>query len=276
MKTIDLLFDLTRPNVMGILNVTPDSFSDGGQFNKPESAVRHVMKMVEDGVDIVDVGGESTRPGAAIVSIQEELDRTIPVIEAIRQESPVALSIDTSQPAVITEAAKAGVDLVNDVRALQIDGAVEAAAKTGLPVCLMHMQGQPENMQDNPSYDDVLQDIKEFFRLRIDACINGGIQSQQILLDPGFGFGKALEHNYRLLGSLQDLNKLKLPLLVGMSRKRMIAQVLNDCEPGERLFGSLAAAVLAVEKGAKVIRVHDVKATVDAMQVVKEMMKYAE
>ena len=272
MKTVDQLFDLTRPSIMGILNVTPDSFSDGGQFNNPDMALSHAMQMVRDGADIIDIGGESTRPGAAVVSLQEELDRTIPVIEAIRKESSVAISIDTSQPQVITEAAKAGVDLINDVRALQVEGAVTAAAKTGLPICLMHMQGQPENMQDNPSYNDVLQDIRAFFNVRIDACVSNGISQQQILLDPGFGFGKTLEHNYQLLGSLQDLNILQLPLLVGMSRKRMIAEVLDNCEPQDRLFGSVAAAVLAAEKGAKVIRVHDVKATADAMKVVMAML----
>jgi len=271
-KTVDQLFDLTRPSIMGILNVTPDSFSDGGQFNNPDMALSHAMQMVRDGADIIDIGGESTRPGAAVVSLQEELDRTIPVIEAIRKESSVAISIDTSQPQVITEAAKAGVDLINDVRALQVEGAVTAAAKTGLPICLMHMQGQPENMQDNPSYNDVLQDIRAFFNVRIDACVSNGISQQQILLDPGFGFGKTLEHNYQLLGSLQDLNILQLPLLVGMSRKRMIAEVLDNCEPQDRLFGSVAAAVLAAEKGAKVIRVHDVKATADAMKVVMAML----
>jgi len=257
---------------MGILNVTPDSFSDGGQFNRPDIALKHALQMVRDGADIIDIGGESTRPGAEPVSLQEELDRTTPVIEAIRKESSVAISIDTSQPEVITEAAKAGVDLINDVRALQLEGAVTAAAKTGLPVCLMHMQGQPEYMQDDPSYHDVLQDIRGFFKARVEACVGSGIDHQQILLDPGFGFGKTLEHNYQLLGSLQDLNELQLPLLVGMSRKRMIAQVLNNCEPQERLFGSVAAAVIAAEKGAKVIRVHDVKATADAMKVVMAML----
>lgn len=273
MKIITDLLNVSRATVMGILNVTPDSFSDGGQFNQPQQALSRVQSMLAEGVDIIDIGGESTRPGAKAVTLEQELERTIPVIQLIRQHSDIAISIDTSQPQVMLEAASAGANLINDVRALQKEGAIAAAKKTALPVCLMHMQGQPKDMQQAPCYDDVVAQIETFFSQRIVACQQAGIDLSQICLDPGFGFGKTLEHNYQLLNHLPELEVQGLPLLVGMSRKRMIAQVLDDCAADQRLFGSVAAAVIAAQKNAKILRVHDVKATVDAMKIVAALQQ---
>lgn len=265
----DRELDLSTPQVMGILNATPDSFSDGGQFSELNSALNHAREMVQQGATIIDVGGESTRPGATPVSLQQELDRVIPVIEKIRAELDVCISVDSSSPEVFVQAKQAGAHLLNDVRALQREGAINAAKATGLPVCLMHMQGSPETMQDNPNYDQIVDDVYGFLSARADACLAAGIDASQILIDPGFGFGKTLDDNYRLLAKLDRFHAMNFPVLIGLSRKSMIAGVLGDPAPNERLAGSVAGAVIAAMAGAQIIRVHDVKATVDAMQVVK-------
>jgi dihydropteroate synthase len=261
--------DLSRPRVMGILNVTPDSFSDGGDFVSPQAAVARARRMVEEGADIIDVGGESTRPGAQPVTEEAELERVIPVIEAIASELPVVISIDTSKPRVMGEAVAAGAGMINDVMALQEPGALEAACDSGAPVCLMHMQGRPRTMQQDPHYDDVVQEVMTFLRRRVETCVATGIPRERLLLDPGFGFGKLLVHNLQLLANLSRFQDLGLPLLVGISRKSMIGAILGDAPVDERLYGSLAAAVLAVEQGAAILRVHDVKPTVEALKVVQ-------
>lgn len=260
--------DLTRPQVMGILNVTPDSFSDGGHHNNLNKALQHAELMLSAGATLIDIGGESTRPGAAEVSEQEELDRVVPVVEALAKRFDVWLSVDTSKAAVITESACAGAHLINDIRSLQEPGALEAAAKTGLPVCLMHMQGQPQSMQQSPHYDDLMTDINQFFKRHIDRCVAGGIAKSKLLLDPGFGFGKNLAHNYQLLARLAELHHFDLPLLVGMSRKSMVGQLLN-VPPQQRVIGSVACAVIAAMQGAQIVRVHDVNETVEAMRIVE-------
>lgn len=266
--------DLTRPRVMGVLNVTPDSFSDGGQHHAPEAALRHAERMLAEGADFIDVGGESTRPGATPVSEQEELDRVIPVVERIHAHLDVVISVDTSCPAVMTEAAGAGAGLINDVRALQREGAVQAVAAIGLPVCLMHMQGEPDTMQDSPSYQDVLADVMGFLSQRAAACEAAGIGHDQIILDPGFGFGKTLEHNYQLLNRLGEMQSLGYPLLTGLSRKRMIAAVLDEGTPAlARDPASMAAAVICAMHGASIIRTHNVSLTRDAMRVVLQTLK---
>ncbi len=265
------LLDLTRPVVMGILNTTPDSFSDGGSYYKNhrlslDLALRRAEQMLLDGAQIIDVGGESTRPGAPIVSVQEELDRVIPVVEAVVGQLGALVSVDTSSASVIRESASRGASLINDVRALQREGAVAAAAETGLPVCLMHMQGEPDTMQQNPNYSDVVEQVFGFLEDRVAVCQAAGIAREQILLDPGFGFGKTLAHNLALLKHLPEFARFGLPLLVGMSRKSMVAQLLG--RPVEqRLAGSLALAMLAAERGAAIIRVHDVAETVDVLKV---------
>jgi dihydropteroate synthase len=259
--------DLSHPHVMGILNVTPDSFSDGGTHNTLVEAVRHANLMINAGATIVDVGGESTRPGAADVSVEEELERVIPVVEAIAQRFEVWISVDTSKPEVIRESARVGAHIINDIRSLTEPGALKAAAETGLPVCLMHMQGQPKTMQEAPKYDDVFADVNRFIN-HIARCERAGISKEKLLLDPGFGFGKNLSHNYALLARLAEFHHFNLPLLVGMSRKSMVGQLLN-VGPNERLSGSLACAVIAAMQGAHIIRVHDVKETVEAMRVVE-------
>ncbi|MEN8166805.1 MAG: dihydropteroate synthase [Pseudomonadota bacterium] len=253
---------------MGILNVTPDSFSDGGRFAAMEAAVAHAHQMQREGAALIDIGGESTRPGARQVGDQEELDRVIPVIEALASELRIPLSIDTSKPQVMREAVAAGAGLINDVMALRVPGAVEAAAGLKVPVCLMHMQGQPRTMQRSPQYEDVVVDIRDFLVERIDVCLKAGIPADRILIDPGFGFGKTLEHNLALLKNLAAFRELEVPVLVGISRKSMIGALLGEVPVDERLFGSIAAAVLAVREGAAVIRTHDVRATVDALKVV--------
>ncbi|ALS97952.1 dihydropteroate synthase [Lacimicrobium alkaliphilum] len=260
--------DLSTPKVMGILNVTPDSFSDGGRFNQLDHALQQAQSMLDEGADFIDVGGESTRPGAAQVSVQQELDRVVPVIEAISSNFDTLISIDTSKAVVMAEAVKAGAVLINDVRALREDGALAAAAASNAAVCLMHMQGQPRTMQHSPHYDDLIDDISDFFRQRIRACDSAGISQEKILLDPGFGFGKTLQHNYLLLNKLEHFQQLGCPLLVGMSRKSMLGKLLNN-EVAERLAGSLACATIAAFKGAQIIRVHEVGPTVDALKVVQ-------
>jgi len=264
----DSHLDLSFPHVMGILNVTPDSFSDGGQHNTLVAALTHVNEMVNAGATIIDVGGESTRPGANTVSVQEELDRVIPVIEAIAQRFEVWISVDTSKPEVITAAAQAGAHIINDIRSLSEAGALEAAAATGLPVCLMHMQGDPQTMQQAPQYQNVIAEVDSWFTAQIARCETAGIKKSNLLLDPGFGFGKNLSHNYQLLAQLGHFHHFELPLLVGMSRKSMIGQLLN-VGPSQRLTGSLTCAVIAAMQGAQIVRVHDVKETVEAMRVVE-------
>jgi dihydropteroate synthase len=259
--------DLSCPRVMGILNVTPDSFSDGGDFISPAAALERARRMVEEGADIIDVGGESTRPGSQAVSEEAELERVIPVIEAIASELAVPISIDTSKAVVMREAVAAGAGLINDVMALQEPGALQAAAETGAPVCLMHMQGEPRTMQQNPRYEDVVEEVMMFFRQRLEACAANGISRERLLLDPGFGFGKLLPHNLQLLADLGRFMELGRPLLVGISRKSMIGAILGDAPLDERLYGSLAAAVVAAERGAAILRVHDVKPTVEALKV---------
>ena len=260
--------DLSRARVMGILNVTPDSFSDGGRFNTLDTAVRQAEQMLADGAAIIDVGGESTRPGAQPVSEVQELERVIPVVEAIASRLDVLISVDTSTAAVIRESAAAGAHLINDVRALQREGALAAAAHSGLPVCLMHMQGDPQTMQQNPDYLDVVLEVIDFLERRVALCENAGISRDRILLDPGFGFGKSFAHNFELLNRLELLQRLDLPLLIGLSRKRMIGQASGCDEPAERVAGSLAGAVISAMKGARILRVHDVKQTVQALAVV--------
>ena len=264
-KVLRLLSE-NRPLVMGILNTTPDSFSDGGCFDSVDRAVKHAQLMIAEGADIIDVGGESTRPGARSVSIEDEIQRVIPVIKALRALTDVAISIDTSKPDVMKLAVEAGADLVNDVNALKADGALTTCAQLNVPVCIMHMQGEPRTMQQQPKYNDVVVDVKAYLQQRIAACEAAGIQKQNIILDPGFGFGKTLQHNFSLLKHLGALSDLGCALLVGVSRKSMIGAVLN-AEVDERLHGSLAAAILAYTRGAKIFRVHDVKPTVDALKI---------
>lgn len=259
--------DLTQPRVMGILNVTPDSFSDGGRFVHHEQAVEQALSMVAQGAAIIDIGGESTRPGAADVSLEEELARVIPLIEALLPELSVPISVDTSKPEVMRAAAAAGAGMINDVCALRREGALAAAAQSGLPVCLMHMQGEPRTMQAEPHYEDVVVEVQAFLLERIAACEAAGIPRGRLLLDPGFGFGKTLAHNLSLLKHLQTFHRLGAPLLVGMSRKSMIGQVL-DAPLDARLYGSVAVATMAALQGAQLIRVHDVQATVDALKMV--------
>jgi dihydropteroate synthase len=261
------VLDLSRPQVMGILNVTPDSFSDGGRFHLRDAALRHAAAMVEAGASIIDVGGESTRPGALPVSAEQELQRVAPIIEAIAAELDVIISVDTSSPALMRESARLGAGLLNDVRALRREGALAAVAATGLPVCLMHMQGEPGTMQQAPSYVDLLVEVHDFFAQRIAACAAVGITPERLILDPGFGFAKNLQHNLSLFKHLPSLHVFTRPLLVGVSRKSMIGQVLGR-EVEQRLAGGLALAALALSKGAKILRVHDVAETVDLVRMI--------
>ena len=260
--------DLSQPQVMGILNVTPDSFSDGGKHTNVSQALDHALRMIEEGATFIDIGGESTRPGAPDVSLQEELDRTIPVIEAVAKNTSCVISIDTSKADVMREAVKAGAGLINDVRALQEPGALQVAAEAQVPVCLMHMQGQPRTMQQSPEYDDVVNDVGQFLLARTKVCEEAGIAKDKILFDPGYGFGKSLEHNYTLVKHLPSLMKLGYPVLVGMSRKSMIGNLLNR-KVDERLAGSISLATIVAQMGAHLIRVHDVKETADAVNIVK-------
>jgi len=257
---------------MGILNLTPDSFSDGGRFLDRDAALRQAWRMLEEGAAIIDIGGESTRPGARPVSEEQELERVIPLIEALAAELPVPISVDTLKARVMREAVSAGAGMINDVLALQGPGALEAAADCGVPVCLMHMQGEPRTMQETPRYVDVVAEVGDFLRRRMAACVAAGIPRERILLDPGFGFGKSLQHNLALLRRLGSLVALGAPVLVGISRKSMIGTLLGGVPVGERVQGSVAAAVLAAASGARVIRVHDVRETVQAMNVVTAVM----
>ena len=266
---------LDHPVIMGILNVTPDSFSDGGKFFNKDDALRHAEEMVQAGAEIIDVGGESTRPGAAPVSEEDETARVVPVIAAVREKFPdVWISVDTSTPGVMRKACAAGCDIINDIRALRREGALEAAAELGAPVCIMHMQGEPGHMQDNPVYQDLIGEVSEFFYERIDACLNAGIKRENIILDPGFGFGKTLDQNYKLLGELEKFRTFDLPILAGMSRKSMIGGV-TGAGTGDRLEGTVAAHLVSILKGADIIRVHDVKAHKDAVDVMMYALKYS-
>lgn len=254
------------PRIMGVLNLTPDSFSDGGLWTGRDAALTHAGAMVEAGADIIDVGGESTRPGAAAVPVQKELDRVIPVLETLSGELDVVLSVDTSKAEVMQAAAGAGAGMINDVYALRRDGALETAAGLGLPVCLMHMQGEPQSMQAEPHYDDVVVEVSDFLRDRAEAAVTAGIARDEIILDPGFGFGKTIEHNLALIRALPELRSLGFPVLAGLSRKSML-QTLTGRPVGQRLAGSLALALAAAAGGADIIRVHDVPETVDALRV---------
>jgi len=252
--------------VMGILNVTPDSFSDGGRFTRLDSALKHALQMKEDGAEIIDIGGESTRPGAVAVSLDEELERVIPVIEKIRQHSDVAISIDSSKPQVMQAALDAGANMVNDVNALHSDGAVALCARYDVPVCLMHKQGDPQTMQDSPQYQDAVAEISRYLIARAGVCIEAGISKNNIIIDPGFGFGKNLENNLSLLRDMQQICAIQYPVLVGISRKSMFGMLLGR-EVDERLAASIAAVVIAYQKGARLFRVHDVAQTCDALKL---------
>lgn len=257
---------------MGVLNVTPDSFSDGGQFNNQSKALNQAIKMVKQGAVIIDIGGESTKPNAEKISIQEELDRVIPVIERIKQELNIALSIDTSKPKVMSEAIRAGADMVNDVRALSTKGAIEIVAKAKVPVCIMHMQGNPRTMQQKPIYTNVVTEVLAFLTDRTNTLIQAGISQSKILIDPGFGFGKTLEHNLSLLRNLNQFSESLFPVLIGISRKSMLGTILDTNDTNARLYGSLSAAAIATLHGAKIIRVHDVKATVETIKIANAVL----
>ena len=261
------VLDLAHTHVMGILNVTPDSFSDGGRFAPLDAALRHAEAMVLAGATLIDVGGESTRPGAPVVSPQAELDRVAPVVERIARELDVIISVDTSAPMVMTEVARLGAGLINDVRSLRREGALQAAAATGLPVCLMHMLGEPGDMQDNPRYEDLVGEVSAFLADSMARCAAAGIGPERIVLDPGFGFAKTLQHNLSLFKHMEALHALGRPLLVGVSRKSMVGQTLSR-PVAERLYGSLALAALAMTKGARILRVHDVAETVDVVRMI--------
>ncbi len=260
------ILDLSQPVVMGVLNITPDSFSDGGSYFSLIEALYRAEIMMEEGAAIIDIGGESTRPGASPISVQEELDRVLPVVERLARELPIPVSVDTSKPEVMREAACAGVGLINDVWALRQPGALEVVAASGLPVCLMHLQGEPVTMQQEPRYADAVAEVYAFLADRVGACENVGIPRNRILVDPGFGFGKTLEHNLALLRQLHRFTDLATGVLVGLSRKSMIGALLGT-PVSERLSGSLAAAVIAVWQGAQIVRTHDVRATVQALCV---------
>ena len=265
--------DLATPRVMGVLNRTPDSFSDGGAFTGFEKALAYARQMHAEGADILDIGGESTRPGAAEVTVQEELDRVIPLIERLTSELDVPLSVDTSKPEVMREALKAGAAMVNDVYALRRRGALEMVAGSSAALCLMHMQGEPRTMQKDPQYGEVVKEVRNFLQERAAACIVAGVARQRIVLDPGFGFGKTLEHNLTLLKRLSELVTLGFPVLVGLSRKSMIGTLLGGAPVESRLQGSVAAAVAAVMNGASIVRCHDVAPTVDALKVTMSLRR---
>ena len=274
--------DLKTTQVMGVLNVTPDSFSDGGAYSDTEAAVERALQMVAEGAALIDVGGESTRPGAAVVSTQEEIDRVVPVIELFSGQSAVPVSLDTSKPEVMRAGVQAGAQMLNDVRALTIPGALEAAADLQVPVCLMHMQGTPKNMQNSPIYQDVTNDIKSYLEERVTAATRAGIRRDQLIVDPGFGFGKTLQHNLQLLRNLDKFIDTDMPLLVGLSRKSMIGKLFENVAAAgasvdidERLAGSVTLALYAAQKGAHIVRVHDVRETVAALTIAAELFDTA-
>ena len=264
---------LSSPIVMGILNVTPDSFSDGGQYSSYELACQHADDMVAQGAGMIDIGGESTRPGAAEVSLADELARVIPLVKYVAAHQDGWISVDTSKPEVMRQAVAAGAHLINDVRALMEPGALEAAAELQVPICLMHMQGEPKSMQFAPTYHNVIEEVSAFLTERIEACLRAGIPRELLILDPGFGFGKSLEHNYELLAKLDSFAQFDLPILIGLSRKSMIGNLLAK-PTSERLAGSLAGAMIAAQKGAHIIRVHDVTETVDMLKVLQATQAY--
>lgn len=261
------ILKLDRTRVMGIVNVTPDSFSDGGAHDSGEAAIAHALRLVEEGADVLDIGGESTRPGADEVPVDEELRRVIPVIEALAAKVEVPISIDTSKPEVMRAAVQAGAGMINDVFALRREGALDAAAALGVPVVLMHMQGEPRGMQQAPAYDDVVGEVHRFLAERIFACEMAGIDKKKLVVDPGFGFGKNREHNLQLLARLQRFTELGVPVLAGLSRKKTIGDITGREVPAERVHGSLAAHLIAAQNGARIVRVHDVAATVDALKM---------
>lgn len=258
--------DLATPVVMGVLNVTPDSFSDGGRFASADAAVAHALRMVEEGAALIDVGGESTRPGAQAVTAEEEIGRVVPVIEALATRTKVLISIDTSKPAVMTAAVRAGATLINDVRALREPGALQAAADSGAGICLMHMQGEPRTMQVDPHYGDVVAEVCDFLRKRAEACMAAGVAPNRLAIDPGIGFGKRLEHNLALLAGLAALVGLGWPVMVGVSRKSMFGALLGRAVD-QRIAGGVAMATAAVLSGASIVRTHEVAPTVDAVKV---------
>lgn len=264
---------LSSPIVMGILNVTPDSFSDGGQYSSYELACQHADDMVAQGAGMIDIGGESTRPGAAEVSLADELARVIPLVKYVAAHHDVWISVDTSKPEVMRQAVAAGAHLINDVRALMEPGALQAATELQVPICLMHMQGEPKSMQFAPTYHNVIEEVSVFLTERIEACLRAGIPRELLILDPGFGFGKSLEHNYELLAKLDCFAQFDLPILIGLSRKSMIGNLLAK-PTSERLAGSLAGAMIAAQKGAHIIRVHDVTETVDMLKVLQATQAY--
>lgn len=262
-----------RPLVMGILNVTPDSFSDGGRYNSSQKALSQVLKMVEEGADIIDIGGESTRPGAHPVSVVEECKRILPVIELIRKHTNIPLSVDTRHVEVMRHALELGVFMINDVNSLRAEGAIELLAQSDATVCLYHCQGSPQTMQANPTYQNVVEAVYDFLEERVHACIDGGISKENIVIDPGFGFGKTLQHNLSLLQSLFKFKSIRCPILVGLSRKSMFQHLL-DLKVEDRLYASISAAVIAYLNGARIIRVHDVKPTLDALKVADAVLKH--
>ncbi len=261
------ILKLDRPRVVGIVNVTPDSFSDGGEHASADAAVTHGLQLAGEGADALDIGGESTRPGADEVPVEEELRRVIPVVERLARETSLPISIDTSKPEVMRAAVAAGAGMINDVRALREDGALDAAAGLGVPVVLMHMQGEPRAMQEAPDYDDVVGEVHRFLAERIFAAEMAGIERRRIVADPGFGFGKTLAHNLALLAQLRRFTELGVPVLAGLSRKRSLGELTGREVPRERVHASVAAAVIAAQRGAMLLRVHDVAATVDALKV---------
>lgn len=268
----DRILDLTSPKIMGILNFTPDSFSDSGKFFTLDKALFQVEKMLNDGAEIIDIGGESTRPNAEIITLEEELNRVVPLVEAVRQRFDCLISVDSSKAEVFRQSAQAGADILNDVRALQEPNALETAAELGLPVCIMHMQGTPQTMQQNPDYDDIVEEVGDFLNQRIFACLTAGIPKEHIILDVGFGFGKTVQHNYQLLKHLNVFVQSGYPVLAGLSRKSMIGAVL-DKPVEQRVIGSVAGALLAVQNGAQIVRVHDVAETADALKIWNAMRK---
>ena len=264
--------DLSIPQVMGVLNVTPDSFSDGGRFTDRDAALNQAKQMVEEGAAIIDIGGESTRPGAKAVTEQAELDRVIPIIERIASELDVIISIDTCKATVMQDAVAAGAHMINDVAGLRAEGALSTAASLQVPVCVMHMKGEPRTMQLSPEYENVVAEVKAFLAERKQACLDAGISENQIIIDPGFGFGKTVQHNLQIMKGLPDLLELNLPVLLGVSRKSTIGAILNRTVD-DRLHGSVALASLAVWSGVNIIRAHDVKATVDALGIIQAIKK---
>lgn len=260
--------DLNRPLVMGILNITPDSFSDGGQYLDFDAALKRAEKMIEEGADIIDIGGESTRPGSDTVSADEELKRIVPIIKALKKNSNIVISVDTYKPKVMEQVIDMGVAMINDVFALQQPGGIDVIKKSNVGICLMHMQGTPKTMQLNPTYQDVINEVKSFLDERTHSLIAEGIDSERIILDPGFGFGKTFEHNITLLQNLESFQSLKFPLLVGLSRKSFIRKILSG-DHDDHLSGSIAAAILSILKGAKIVRVHDVKETQSAIKIMQ-------